>query len=73
MLKAATRAAVYKKVVLKKLAKFTGVHLCQSLFFNKVAGQQLYLKRDPDTGVFLWILQNFQEHLFYRTPLDDCF
>ena len=25
------------------------------------------------TGVFLWILQNFYEHLFYRTPLDDCF
>ena len=24
-------------------------------------------------GVFLLILRNFQEHLFYRTPLDDCF
>ena len=27
-----------KKVVLKNLAKLTGKHLCQSLFFNKVAG-----------------------------------
>ena len=27
-----------KKVVLKHLAKFTGKHLCQSPFFNKVAG-----------------------------------
>ena len=27
-----------KKGVLKNLAKFTGKHLCQSLFFNKVAG-----------------------------------
>ena len=24
-------------------------------------------------GVFLWILRNFQEQLFYRTPLGDCF
>ena len=24
------------------------------------------------TSVFLWILQNFWEHLFYRTPPDDC-
>ena len=28
----------YKKGVLKNLAKFTGKHLRQSLFFNKVAG-----------------------------------
>ena len=27
----------YKKPVLKSLAKFTGKHLCQSLFFNNVA------------------------------------
>ena len=27
-----------KKVVLKNFAKFTRKHLCQSLFFNKVAG-----------------------------------
>ena len=27
-----------KKGVLKNLAKFTGKHLCQNLFFNKVAG-----------------------------------
>ena len=27
-----------KKVVLGNFAKFTGKHLCQSFFFNKVAG-----------------------------------
>ena len=27
-----------KKVVLKNIAKFTGKHQCQGLFFNKVAG-----------------------------------
>ena len=26
-----------KKVMLKNFAKFTGKHLCQNLFFNKVA------------------------------------
>ena len=30
----------YKKGVLKNLIKFTGKHLCQSLFLNKVAGHR---------------------------------
>ena len=30
-------------------------------------------KKDSDKGVFLWILQNFKEHFFHRTPLGDCF
>ena len=30
-----------KKGVLRNLAKFTGKHLCQRLFFNKVAGLRL--------------------------------
>ena len=30
-----------KKVVLRNFAKCTGKHLCQSLFFNKVAGLRL--------------------------------
>ena len=29
-----------KKGVLRNFAKFTGKHLCQILFFNKVAGLQ---------------------------------
>ena len=33
----------YEKGVLKNFVKFTGKHLCQSLFFNK--GQQLYFKK----------------------------
>ena len=47
------------KGVLKSFAKFTGKHLYQSLFFNKVAGLQFYLKRDSRTGVLLRILRNF--------------
>ena len=33
-----TRAVLYKKGILKKFAKLTGKHLCQSLFFKKVKG-----------------------------------
>ena len=44
-----------KKGVLENFAKFTGKHLCRSLFLNKVAG--LYQKRD--------ILQNFCKILFF--------
>ena len=44
--------------VLTNFAKFTGKHLCQSLFFNKVADLS------P-------VLRNFQEHLIYRTLPDD--
>ena len=32
----------YKNVVLKNSAKFTGKHLCQSLFFNKGAGLKCF-------------------------------
>ena len=31
------------------------------------------LKRDSGAEVFLWILGNFSEHLFYRAPSDDYF
>ena len=35
---AVVRRCSVKKGVLKNFTKFTGKHLCQSLFFNKVAG-----------------------------------
>ena len=43
-----------KKGVLNNFAKFTGKHLCQSLFFNKVANLRSasLLKNESDTGVF---------------------
>ena len=42
----------------------------ESLFKN-VAGLRhaTLLKKNFDTAVFLRILRNFQEQLFYRTPL----
>ena len=60
-----------KKGVLKNFAKVAGKHLCQSLFFNNVAGRskQLYLKRDSDTGVSceffgIFKITSFIEHLW---------
>ena len=59
--------------------KFLKIHrkttVPESFFLNKVAGPHpaTLLKKDSGTGAFLWILEYFQEHLLYRTPLDDCF
>ena len=49
------RKCSMKKGVLKNFVKLTGKHLCQSLFFNDIAGLslQFYLKRDSDTGISL--------------------
>ena len=44
-------------------------------FFNKFAGAtcNFIKKGDSGTGIFLWILRNFWEPPFYKTPLGDCF
>ena len=49
----------HKICIFQKTAKLTGKHLYRGLFFNKVAGLQLYLESDFGTGVFLWILWKF--------------
>ena len=49
---AATEGVPKKSVLRKVFAKFTGKHLCQRLYFNKVAGLRL-LKRDSSTIAFL--------------------
>ena len=59
-----------EKGVLKEFAKFTGKHLCQRLFFNKVAGlRPATLLNKTLTQVFSCecceILKN---NFFYRTP-----
>ena len=41
-----------KKGVLKNFTKFTGKHLCQSLFFNKVAGPCNFIKKETLAQVF---------------------
>ena len=43
----ATEGILEKRDVLKNLTIFTGKHLCQSLFFNKVAGLRLLYRTTP--------------------------
>ena len=60
-----------KKGVLRNFAKFTGKHLCQSLFLNKIAGQRpaTLLKKKTLAQVFsreFWEISKntfFTEHL----------
>ena len=60
----------FKTGVLRNFPIFTGKHLCWSLFLIKLQALQTatLLKRDFNTSVFLWILRNFCEQLFYRAP-----
>ena len=48
--------------------------MLESLFYKLQAFRPtILLKRDSNTGVFLQILQNFQEQLFWRISVKDCF
>ena len=64
-----------KRPVLKNFAIFTGKHLCRSRFLLKLCAVRpaTLSKRDFNTGVFLWILWNFLEHLLWKTPMNNCF
>ena len=57
---------IKKDVLNLRFRKFTGKDLCQSLFFEKVAGLMTatLLERNSGTGAFLSIWQNFLEQLF---------
>ena len=59
----------FKVDVLKNFVIFAGKHLCWSYFLIKLQAwtSPIVLKRDSNTGVFLWILRNFSEYLFWRT------
>ena len=52
-----------KKAVVKNAAKFTGKHVCRSLFFIKVGLRPLFKKRLRHR-CFPVSLQNFKEYLF---------
>ena len=59
-----------KKGVLENFTKFTGKHLCQSLFLSKVAGWalQLYQKKTPAQVLFCEFCKHFKNTFLYRTP-----
>ena len=54
-----TRPKVFcKKGVLRNFAKFIGKHLCQNLFFNKVAGKGI----ERHFAENMWLSNTFQGH-----------
>ena len=58
-----------KKGVLKKSIKFTGKHLYQSLFFNKVAGLRHFIKKETPTQMFFCeFCEIFKSTFFYCAP-----
>ena len=63
-----------KKGVLRNFAKLTGKHLCQELFFNKVAGLRpdacKFIKKEALAQVFSCeIFKISKNNFFHRTPL----
>ena len=64
-----------EKDVLRNFAKFTGKHLCQSLFFNKVAGgASKFIKKGTLAHVFSSEFCEISKNtFFYRTPLVAAF
>ena len=64
-----------KEGVIRNFVKFTGKHMCQSIFFNKVAGLRYatLLKKRLWDMCFLVNIAKFLRTLFYRIRLGDCF
>ena len=63
-----------KKGVLKNFTKFTAKHLCQSLFFNKVAGLCNFINKETLAQFFSCEFCEISKNtLFYRTPLVAAF
>ena len=69
---------LYEKGVLKNFTEFTGKHLCQSLFFNKIAGlSQQLIKNEALAQVFSReFCENFKNTLFtkhlWAPACDNC-
>ena len=59
----------FKIIILKNLPIFLRKHICWSLLLTKLQAwrRTTLLKRDSSAGIFMRILQNFSEQLFYRT------
>ena len=60
---------------LRDFATFTRKYLCWSLFLTKFQPLRTstLFKRDFNTGVSLWIFQNFYEQLFFYNAFSGCF
>ena len=59
-----------KKSVLRNFTKFTGKHLCQSLFFNKVGGLGYnYIKKEILAQVFSCEICEISKNTFFTEHL----
>ena len=62
-----------KKVILRNFAKFTGKHLCQRLFFNKVTGLRSYacnfIKKESLAQVFFCELCEISKNAYFTAHL----
>ena len=73
-IEAVVRRCSVKKYVLKNFTKFTGTHLCQSLFLNKASGLRPqvcnFIKKELLAQVFSCeFCKMFKNTYFCRTPL----
>ena len=61
----------WKKDILRNFTKFTGKHLCQSLFFNKVAGlrPETLLKKETLAQVFSCKFCQISKNAFFTEYL----
>ena len=61
--------------ILKNFGNFTGKHLCWSLFLIKFQAwmSAILLKRDSNSGVFLWSLRNFLRTTFLQNTSSGSF
>ena len=66
---------VFKISVLKNFANFPLKHLCWSFFLIKLQpwGRATLLKRNSNTGAFLWILQIFRNTFLLQNTSGGCF
>ena len=59
-----------KKGILRNFAKFTGKHLCQSVFFNKTAEASNFIQKETLAQLFSCEICEISKNTFsYRTPL----
>ena len=61
-----------KKGVLRNFVKLTGKHLCQSLFFNKVADLK-YIKKETLEQLFFCEFCKILRTLFLQNTSGGCF
>ena len=69
IIRSSHRRCSVKKVVFRNFAKFTGKHLCQSIFFNKVEAWN-FIKKETLAQMFSCEFCEISKNTFFhRTPL----